>query len=390
MIIELNNDSLTELKTYIKDCSAILKDTNNAIFYFNIENQKLEFYTQSVTSLTKFECHADFDSLDDNEYFVVNMKKFFAAVSKSSNNIKFIYTDNVLTFSYPDNNKSKIEVSTSDEVTKQEIEEIRNNFISTDSRYFKLFENYKTVKITDELLSFVKYVKKYSSILNISNAVSIENKNILKYSDNVSIISKTTKDEICEEDIYVSLNIFDACNSLFGTKIDELLISEDEKWVKVNYNNDYTMTAFIYMQDVKFQSPSEDDINYVCPDENNKVTLKFDKLSFRNMMELFDDIFDSTWQFKIANFESIENNMAKFTHIDESTNAESYLVCSEVNNYENAGFYIPLDVIKDIIECSNSEEFTLEYSDIYVGEEHGSFVNLYSDDIKSHICKVDV
>ena len=122
MIIELNNDSLTELKTYIKDCSAILKDTNNAIFYFNIENQELEFYTQSVTSLTKFECHADFDSLDDNEYFVVNMKKFFAAISKASNNIKFIYTDNVLTFSYPDNNKSKIEVSTSDEVTKQEME----------------------------------------------------------------------------------------------------------------------------------------------------------------------------------------------------------------------------------------------------------------------------
>lgn len=396
--IVISKSSAQKLDGIIGSISDFTKNENvKAHFIVKKDENLLKVILYGDSNYFDFDVEVDSKNIEEDLVFTCSISKFNSYLKKSlvGNEDVEVGINSTSIIFVNKKTSSRITLKVYDSVTEDDIEEAEGFLAKSEVA----FEEGTSAKITKDLISFSKFVEKYTGVTGLSNAFFVEG-NKAKYADPLCIIKYKLVDDIVsgDESVFIHSRIFNMLSAVHKLNGGDFFIKFGDK------NNIQLkaagITGVIQVGNVRWEFPSDDELNEILPSEDDVNIIEISKENLLEALDSFENVFDSNWRMKAievtSSDEMIDSGSIKFNHVDHNAEVNSELEIKNVKTKTASGgekestFIISSQLIQDVVSLIPNEEntLTMEYNNHPVDEGIGPGVRFRTDSVDAFICKM--
>lgn len=397
--IVISKSSAQKLDGIIGSISDFTKNENvRAHIIVNKDDGLLKVILYGDSNYFEFEIEANTNNISEDLVFTCSISKFNSYLKKSlvGNEDVEVSVNNTSIIFVNKKTSSRITLKVYDSVTEEDIEEAKSFLEKSE----QTFTDAISAKITKELISFSKFVEKYTGVTGLSNAFFVEGKEA-KYADPLCIIRYTLPNDVVSEEgksVFIHSKIFNMLSSIHK-------LNGEDYFIKFGDKNNISIEAagikgVLQVGNVRWEFPSDDELNEILPSEDDVNIIEISKENLLEALDSFENVFDSNWRMKAievtSSDEMIDNKSIKFNHVEYNAEVHSELKIDNVKTKtasdgdKESTFIISSQLIQDVASLIPNEEnsLTMEYNNHPVDDGIGPGVRFRTNSVDAFICKM--
>ena len=282
------------------------------------------------------------DDTEELNFFSMPIEEFnttLATVSKDENDVQIVVdkAHNKVTFK---NETTGTKVSRSVYNATVTIDEAKASITAVDDMREKYLTDPVTLKVTNEVSTFIETIGKIMGLLKSQDAVSL-NGTVAKYADQLVVISKTLTNPVSDTEVHLKKQLYDAIKP-FLKITDELTVYLTKDFsIAFFESKDLGFKSVLNLEKPRYAFPEDTDLKMALPTEERQVVVKTSKAALKDAFVPFNNTFKATpesWNWKKTDLDSSPENLADgkwvLSYANYTGSAESVVPVTVLNNTE--------------------------------------------------------
>lgn len=395
---KINAENVKRLST-LSGQSKDLISLTKSIFCPSDGNLSVSLYSNRVTM--SFSVDITGFSSDDTEtlnFFSMPIEEFnttLATVSKDENDVQIVVdkAHNKVTFK---NETTGTKVSRSVYNATVTIDEAKASITAVDDMREKYLTDPVTLKVTNEVSTFIETIGKIMGLLKSQDAVSL-NGTVAKYADQLVVISKTLTNPVSDTEVHLKKQLYDAIKP-FLKITDELTVYLTKDFsIAFFESKDLGFKSVLNLEKPRYAFPEDTDLKMALPTEEKQVVVKTSKAALKDAFIPFNNTFKATpesWNWKKTDLDSSPENLAAgkwvLSYANYTGSAESVVPVTVLNNTEgdeNGKLIVSIMVLEELLSIIPEDELTITYNSLPSDTMNGALMKIETETVNACVTK---
>lgn len=395
---KINAENVKRLST-LSGQSKDLISLTKSIFCPSDGNLSVSLYSNRVTM--SFSVDITGFSSDDTEelnFFSMPIEEFnttLATVSKDENDVQIVVdkAHNKVTFK---NETTGTKVSRSVYNATVTIDEAKASITAVDDMREKYLTDPVTLKVTNEVSTFIETIGKIMGLLKSQDAVSL-NGTVAKYADQLVVISKTLTNPVSDTEVHLKKQLYDAIKP-FLKITDELTVYLTKDFsIAFFESKDLGFKSVLNLEKPRYAFPEDTDLKMALPTEERQVVVKTSKAALKDAFVPFNNTFKATpesWNWKKTDLDSSPENLADgkwvLSYANYTGSAESVVPVTVLNNTEggeNGKLIVSIMVLEELLSIIPEDELTITYNSLPSDTMNGALMKIETETVNACVTK---